>query len=141
MTLAPLFEIVASKCSSCLSRDSIARHFRFLAFSRIRCSSVNCCLPWGTTALYLPILKFIFRRCSLSAALIVLLAKKFKDASLILHVAFLVYYAWWLLLLALYKNLFQTFFPMALSKIHKPVLLIFYPVHRPDCKVSLWLHS
>jgi len=34
----------------------------------------NCCLPCGTAALYLPMLKFIFRLCSRSAAFTVLFA-------------------------------------------------------------------
>ena len=45
--------------------------------------SSNCCLPCGTTALYLPILKFILRLCSRSADLTVLFAIKTSALSVI----------------------------------------------------------
>ena len=75
ITFAPRAVITDSNNSSCLSNVAIAFHFAFFAFSRASSTSMNCCFPFGTTALYLPILKLILRRCSRSAALIVLLAK------------------------------------------------------------------
>src|SRR6187401_3134372 len=74
ITCAPRFVIFASKLSSILSRFSIAFHFIFFAFSLARFTLLNCSLPFGTTALYLPILKLILRRCSLSAVLSALFA-------------------------------------------------------------------
>src|ERR1700754_2117405 len=59
----------------------MARHFVFLALSRARCTSANCSLPFGTTALYLPMLKFILRLCSRSAALTAVLAINVFDCS------------------------------------------------------------
>src|SRR6185436_10773583 len=67
ITCAPRLAIFASKLSSILSRFSIAFHFKFFAFSLARFTLMNCSFPFGTTALYLPILKLILRRCSLSA--------------------------------------------------------------------------
>src|SRR5205814_7042508 len=69
ITWAPRLVIFASKLSSILSRFSIAFHFIFFAFSLARFTLMNCSFPFGTTALYLPILKLILRRCSLSAVL------------------------------------------------------------------------
>src|SRR5688572_30739255 len=79
MTLAPFLVMLASKVSSCLSSVSIAFHLIFFALSLASSTLVNCCLPTGTTALYLEILKLILRRCSLSEALTVLLAIKDDD--------------------------------------------------------------
>src|SRR5688572_1611905 len=81
ITFAPRFVIFASKLSSILSRFSIAFHFTFFAFSLARLTLLNCSFPFGTTALYLPILKLILRRCSLSAAFSVLLTIKDSECS------------------------------------------------------------
>src|SRR6187551_2515117 len=72
-TFAPLLVMAVSNVSNCLSKVSIALHFVFFAFSLALSSWVNCCLPIGTTALYLAILKLILRLCSISEALPVLL--------------------------------------------------------------------
>src|SRR5688572_13984408 len=71
-TFAPRLVISISNCSRYLSRCSIAFHFVCLAFSRANITSLNCDLPTGTVALYLPILKLILRRCSRSPDLILL---------------------------------------------------------------------
>ena len=81
ITLPPRLVKFSSKSSSCLSSVSMARHFTFLALSLARCTLANCSLPLGTTALYLPILKLIFRLCSRSAAFTVLLAINVSDCS------------------------------------------------------------
>ncbi len=47
ITLPPLAVKFASKASRYWSRDSIARHFMFLALSLARCTLGNCCLPRG----------------------------------------------------------------------------------------------
>src|SRR6478609_7784533 len=89
ITLAPRAVIFLSNSSRYLSRCSIASHFLFFAFSRASITlPPNCCLPIGTTALYLAILKLILRLCSRSAALMVLLA--IKDAAVSFMQFFLV---------------------------------------------------
>src|SRR4051794_34057997 len=110
ITLPPFLLIFDSNISSCLSSVSIAFHFRFFAFSRARCKSVNCCLPAGTTALYLEILKLIFLRCSLSADFIKLFIKKSEDLSDIIFYFYLPHQNVLLRFDAVhYKNRFQTF--------------------------------
>src|SRR5258705_4025601 len=81
ITFAPRFVIFASKLSSILSRFSIAFHFIFFAFSLARFTLLNCSFPFGTTALYLPILKLILRRWSLSAVFTVLFSIKDCECS------------------------------------------------------------
>src|SRR5215204_3483596 len=83
-TLAPRCVMAVSNLSNCLSSVSIALHFVFFAFSLALSSWVNCCLPTGTIALYLAMLKLILRLCSISEALAVLLAINEDDLSDIL---------------------------------------------------------
>src|SRR5688572_11979499 len=98
ITFAPRRVIFASKLSSILSRFSIAFHFIFFAFSLARLTFPNCSFPFGTTALYRPILKLILRRCSLSAAFSVLLvindwecSDMFTNIILVYGLSFIVY--------------------------------------------------
>ena len=64
--------------------------FPFYIFGPFPCQFQfeNCCLPSGTTALYLPILKLIFRRCSCQP-LWVLFALKFDAISFTSTIIFL----------------------------------------------------
>src|SRR3982751_5898547 len=76
MIFAPLFEMLDSKASNCKSSVSSDFHFKFFARCRASSRSWNWDLPAGTTALYFPILKLIFRLWSRSDALSTLLAMK-----------------------------------------------------------------
>src|SRR3984957_4013386 len=116
ITLPPRFVKACSKFSSCWSSVSIAFHLIFLARSRARCKSLNCVFPCTTALLYFPILKFIFRRWSISPALTVLFAIKVELFSVIII----------FLLLAFALSLFNIVVPACRQAGHSLVLQEFY---------------